>query len=175
MPLETEARAEIRSLISDLKPDDGKLLDALHRVQHRYGYLSNEALEVIAEHLKMFPSHVYGAASFYDEYRFDPPAATTVRWCSGPACRLENSNGIRDAMLAVFKLKELGDRTDDNQVEIINGQCNGACELAPLIWIEKQIEHKRDVVGKLSVARAIELARTISNGEYVEEGNETAF
>ena len=78
-------------------------------------------------------------------------------------------------MLAVFKLKELGDRTDDNQVEIINGQCNGACELAPLIWIEKQIEHKRDVVGKLSVARAIELARTISNGEYVEEGNETAF
>ena len=64
MPLETEARAEIRSLISDLEPDDGKLLDALHRVQHRYGYLSNEALEVIAEHLEMFPSHVYGAASF---------------------------------------------------------------------------------------------------------------
>ena len=115
MPLETEARAEIRSLISDLEPDDGKLLDALHRVQHRYGYLSNEALEVIAEHLEMFPSHVYGAASFYDEYRFTPPASTTIRWCSGPACRLENSNGIRDAMLAIFKLKELGDRTDDNQ------------------------------------------------------------
>ena len=175
MPLETEARAEIRSLISDLEPDDGKLLDALHRVQHRYGYLSNEALEVIAEHLEMFPSHVYGAASFYDEYRFTPPASPTIRWCSGPACRLENSNGIRDAMLAVLDLNELGDRTDDNQVEMINGQCNGACELAPLIWIEKQVEHKRDVVGKLSVAKAIEIARAISKSEYIEEGHETAF
>ena len=108
MPLETEARAELRALVADFEPNDGKLMAALHRVQHRYGYISREALQVIAEQLEMFPAHVYGAASFYDEYRLEPPPQTTIRWCSGPACRLENANGIRDAMLATLGLDELG-------------------------------------------------------------------
>lgn len=175
MPLETEARAELRALVADFKPNDGKLMAALHRVQHRYGYLSREALEVVAEQLEMFPAHVYGAASFYDEFRFEPPAQTTIRWCSGPACRLENSNAIRDAMLATLDLEELGDRTDDGAVEVVNGQCNGACEQAPLVWVETNSEHRRLAVGKLTAARAIRMARAIRDGEPLEEGHETVF
>ena len=32
MPLETEATAEIRALVADLRPDDADLLEGLHRV-----------------------------------------------------------------------------------------------------------------------------------------------
>ena len=175
MPLETEARAELRALVADLEPNDGKLMAALHRMQHRYGHISREALEVIAEQLDMFPAHVYGAASFYDEYRLEPPAQTTIRWCSGPACRLENANGIRDAVLATIGLDELGERTDDGRVEVVNGQCNGTCEQAPLVWIEEPIERKRRAVGKLTAASAIRMARAIRDGESFEEGYETVF
>ena len=175
MPLETEARAELRALVADFAPDDGKLMTALHRVQHRYGYISREALQVVAEQLEMFPAHVYGAASFYDEYRLEPPAQTTIRWCSGPACRLENANGIRDAMLATLGFEDLGERTDDNRVELVNGQCNGACEQAPLVWIEEPLERKRRAVGKLTAASAIRMARAIRDGESFTEGHETVF
>ena len=175
MPLETEARAELRALIADFEPNDGKLMAALHRVQHRYGYISREALEVIAEQLEMFPAHVYGAASFYDEYRFEPPPQNIIRWCSGPACRLENANGIRDAMLATLGLEALGDRTDDNRVEVVNGQCNGACERAPLVWLEQPMEHRRRVVGDLTAASAIRMARALRDGEAFEEGHDTVY
>lgn len=175
MPLETEARAELRALVADFEPNDGKLMAALHRVQHRYGYISREALKVVAEQLEMFPAHVYGAASFYDEYRFEPPAPTTIRWCSGPACRLENANGIRDAMLATLGLDDLGERTENGRVELVNGQCNGACEQAPMVWVEHPMERSRRAVGQLTAAGAIRMARAIRDGEAFEEGHETVF
>jgi NADH:ubiquinone oxidoreductase subunit E len=175
MPLETEARAEIRGLIADLQPNDGKLLTALHRIQHRYGYISREAMEVAAEQLELFPAQVYGAASYYQEYRFEPPARTTIRWCTGPACRLRNGNGIRDAMLATLGLAEVGEQTEDRKAEVVFGQCNGTCEQAPMVWVEDHAEHTRHVFGKLTAAEAVRLARTIRDGERLEGGHETVF
>ncbi len=163
MPLETEARAQIRALIGDLRPNHGDLLESLHRIQHEYGYLSGEAMEIIARQLGMFPAQVYGAASFYDEFRFEPPPATTVRWCSGPACRMRNGGGIRDAMLATLAI-ELNGQTEDGRVGMVLGQCNGTCELAPQLWIETAIDHQSRVVGPLTAARAVEMARHLRDG-----------
>ena len=38
--------AEQRALVADLRPDHTDLLEALHRVQHRFGYVSAEAMRV---------------------------------------------------------------------------------------------------------------------------------
>ena len=164
MPLETESRAQIRALIADLRPDHGDLLAAMHRVQHEFGYLSQEAMAVIAEQLDLFPAHVYGAASFYEEFVFHPPAQTNIRWCSGPACRLRNSNGIRDAVLATLDLESLHQQTEDGRVGVINGQCNGCCELAPMVWLEQHETHTVQPVGQMSASRAIRMARALRDG-----------
>lgn len=164
MPLETESKARVRALISEFRPSHGDLLAALHRIQHEFGYLSQEAMEVVAEQLSLFPAHVYGAASFYEEFRFHPPARTNIRWCSGPACRLRNGNGIRDAMLATLGLQELHQQTEDGRVGVINGQCNGCCELAPMVWLEQHETHTVQPVGQMSAARAIRMARALRDG-----------
>jgi NADH-quinone oxidoreductase subunit E/NADP-reducing hydrogenase subunit HndA len=157
MPLETEATAEIRALLAGLKPDDADMLEALHRVQHRYGYVSQEAMHVIAEQLRVTPAHVYGVTTYYSDYRTTPPPAVTVAWCSGPACRLRNGAGIRDAMQAVLGI-ELGEDTPDGRVGLVLGQCNGTCEQAPQVWVGER------VVGKLTAARAVTLARALRDG-----------
>ncbi|MQA00885.1 MAG: hypothetical protein GEU80_16455 [Dehalococcoidia bacterium] len=169
MPLETEARAQVRALIADLKPNDGDLLIALHRVQHRYGYISREAMEVVAEQLDLFAAEVYGATTFYSEFRLEPPAATTVRWCSGPACRLRNGTGIRDAMLATLGLQTLGEQTADGRVGLTVGQCNGTCELAPQVWVDRTEDHSSRVVGQLTAARAVRLARALRDGTDADD------
>src|SRR5436309_15143842 len=99
MPLETEATAELRALLAGLRPDHTDLLEALHRVQHRYGYVSADAMHVIAQQLRVSPAHVFGATTYYSDFRTTAPPRCTVGWCSGPACRLRNGVGIRDAML----------------------------------------------------------------------------
>ncbi|MEZ4554367.1 MAG: NAD(P)H-dependent oxidoreductase subunit E [Dehalococcoidia bacterium] len=157
MPLETEATAEIRALVADLRPDHADMLEALHRVQHRYGYVSQEAMYVIAEQLKVTPAHVYGVTTYYSDFRTTPAPEVTVAWCSGPACRLKNGAGIRDAMQAVLGI-ELGEDTADGRVGLVAGQCNGSCEQAPQVWVGER------VVGRLTAARAVTLARALRDG-----------
>ncbi len=162
MPLETEATAQIRSLIADLKPDDADLLTALHRVQHRYGYVSREAMRVIGEQLGHSEAHVYGVTTYYADYRTTPPPATLIAWCSGLPCRLKNSAGILRALEAVLETR-LDLPSADHSVEIVRGQCNGTCELAPMAWINGR------VVGHWSAAQAVRFARGIREGRSAEE------
>lgn len=157
MPLETEATAELRALISGLKADDADMLEALHRVQHHYGYVSAEAMHVIADQLRVTPAHVYGVTTYYSDFRTTPPASCTVAWCSGPACRLRNGIGIRDAMMATLDVG-MGGQTADGRVGLVIGQCNGSCEQAPQIWVDER------VVGHLTAAKAVLLARALRDG-----------
>ncbi|MSQ35722.1 MAG: NADH-quinone oxidoreductase subunit E [Dehalococcoidia bacterium] len=162
MPLETEASAELRALVADLRPDDADLLEALHRVQHRYGYVSRSAMHVIAEQLKLSPAHVFGTTTYYEDFRTTPPAQTTVAWCSGPACWLRNGAGVRDAMLAVLGVR-MAEQTADGRVEVVVGQCNGTCEQAPQVWVNER------VVGRLTAASAVRLARGLRDGADAAE------
>ena len=157
MPLETEASAEIGALIADLRPRQGELLEALHRVQRRYGYVAPQAMGVIAERLRLSPAQVYGATTFYSELRTTPPPAHTIAWCSGAACLLKNSAGLLRAMEAVLGCA-LGSQREDGRVGLVRGQCNGTCELAPQLWLDGR------VVGRLTAARAVTLARALADG-----------
>ncbi len=157
VPLETEAKAAIRALLDGLVPGGGDLLEALHRVHHRYGYISREAMEVIAQQLRLTAAHVYGATTYYSDFRTTPPPPVSLAWCSGPACRLRNGSGIRGAIEAVLGC-ELGADSPDGRVAFTLGQCVGTCEQAPQVWLQGR------VVGKLNAARAVELARSLAAG-----------
>jgi NADH:ubiquinone oxidoreductase subunit E len=67
--LTTEATLEVRGLLEGLAPGEGQLLEALHRVQHRYGYVPREAIPAVAQHLRLPPARVYGSITFYSEFR----------------------------------------------------------------------------------------------------------
>jgi NADH-quinone oxidoreductase subunit E/NADP-reducing hydrogenase subunit HndA len=53
---------------------------------------------------------------------------------------------------------ELGEDTPDGRVGLVLGQCNGTCEQAPQVWVGER------VVGKLTAARAVTLARSLRDG-----------
>jgi NADH:ubiquinone oxidoreductase subunit E len=152
---ETEATLEIKQLIADLKPGDGHLLAALHRLQEHYGYIPPVAIPVVAQHLKLGTARVYGTISFYSEFRLTPPPETTVSWCSGPACCLKGSENVRRILEAVLGV-EMGESTEDNHLGLHLAQCNGTCDLAPLVWINGRAR------GRLSAADAVRLARELS-------------
>ena len=92
--LDNEATLEIQHLVRDFKPADGDLLGALHAVQHHYGYIPKIAMGVVARQLRLSEAKVYGAATFYSEFRLTPPPETLIGWCSGAACRLKGGGNI---------------------------------------------------------------------------------
>jgi NADH:ubiquinone oxidoreductase subunit E len=152
MPLDNEATLEIQHLIRDLKPGDGDLLAALHRVQHRYGYIPKMSMSVVARQLRLSEARVYGAVTFYSELRLTPPPKTLIGWCSGPACRLKGGEHVRKILEAELGIG-MGQNTEDDKLGMVLAQCNGTCEHAPQVWLDGK------VVGPLTAADTVRFAR----------------
>jgi formate dehydrogenase subunit gamma len=150
--LETEATLEIKQLVAEFKPGDADLLPALHKVQHRYGYIPKESMAIVARQLRVSEAHVYGAVTFYAELRTTPPPETRIDWCSGPACRLKGGEHVRRALEATLGI-EMEQNTPDNKLGLHLAQCNGTCDFAPQVWVNGKI------VGPLSAAETIRMAR----------------
>ena len=149
---------ELRELVAEFEPNRGHVMPALHKEQERYGYISRDAIEAVARQLNSTPALIYGAVSFYSDFRTHPPAETEIAWCSGPACRLLGGDRIREALQATLALP-LGGESDDHRYGIHVGQCNGTCSEAPQVWVNGR------VVGNLTVAEAIRLGRAIAGSE----------
>lgn len=164
VPGNTEVQARIGALIADLRPDDVDLLKGLHRIQHEFGYVPREAIRLLAARLETTPAIVFGTIDFYSELRLEPPAEKVVEWCSGPACLLKGSLGIRRALEA-----ELGcfmDRASaDGKYELRLAQCDGTCHLAP------QIRHGGRYIGPLSTSEAIRFARGLKGAAQAPAAN----
>jgi len=158
----TEVIARISELIADLRPDNVELLAALHRIQHEFGYVPREAVPLLAGKFETTPAIIFGTIDFYSEVRTEPPAETTVEWCSGPACLLKGSLNIRRALEAVLECQM--NRTSANgRFGLRLVQCDGTCQLAPLV------RHEGRYLGPLTVSEAIgwarELRREMGNGK----------
>jgi NADH-quinone oxidoreductase subunit E len=169
----TEATLEVRQLLEGLFPGEGDLLEALHRVQHRYGYVPKAALPAVAQHLRLPESRVYGALTFYSEFTTTPPPETVVSWCSGPACFIKGGEGIRLVLENMLRCG-MGENTADNRLGLHLGQCNGTCDHAPQVWVNGKVR------GPLSAATTVELVRELREGKSDgggrgEEGHASGF
>jgi NADH:ubiquinone oxidoreductase subunit E len=155
---DTEATAEIQHLIRDFRPHDGDLMGALHAVQHHYGYVPKIAMKVVARQLRMSEAKVYGAATFYSEFRLTPPPETLIGWCSGPACRIKGGDNIRQVLETELGIG-MGQNTEDNKLGLHFAQCNGTCEHAAQVWVNGE------VVGPLTALSTLKLVRELKEGK----------
>ena len=152
--LDNEATLEIQHLLRDFKPGDADLMAALHAVQHHYGYIPQMSMRVVARQLRLSEARVYGAVTFYSEFRTTPPPKTLIGWCSGPACRIKGGEGIRSVLEHELGIG-MGENTDGDALGLHLAQCNGTCEYAPQIWVDGK------VVGPLSASKTSALVREL--------------
>jgi NADH-quinone oxidoreductase subunit E len=153
----TEAGLEVRRLLEGLEPGEGKLLEGLHRVQHHYGYIPQAAIPGVAQHFRITEARVYGAVTFYSEFRETPPPETLVSWCSGPACFVKGSENIKLVLENLLGCR-IGQNTSDNRLGLHMGQCNGTCDNAPQVWVNGK------VVGPLTAETTVDLVRGLKGG-----------
>ena len=110
------------------------LIPLLQEVQERQGYLSREALVRIGQHLNLPASKVYGVATFYNQFRFQPQGQFHVQVCRGTACHVKGSAAILNAIQRDLKILP-GQTSRDGLFSLEVVACIGACGLAPVISV----------------------------------------
>ncbi len=114
------------------------LIDILQQIQSREGYLSSQAMLEAAKSLNISSATVWGVATFYNQFRFTPPARKPVRVCMGTACHLAGGQLVLEAMARELKI-EVGETSEGREFSLERVACIGCCALAPVVTIENKV------------------------------------
>ena len=114
------------------------ILSSLLAVEDELGYIPKEALEEVAALTNSTVNDVWAVASFYPNFRFEPPCEHTVEVCWGTSCHLVGAMPLIEAVLAAAGIEGEGD-TSDRRLTIRFNTCLGACSQAPVISIDHQL------------------------------------
>lgn len=124
-------------------PDQGrdKLIPILQDIQEAYGYLSEEAIAEVAKYLHLPTSKIFGVATFYNQFRFEPKGKYHIQVCRGTACHVSGSAEVLSELQKVLNV-EAGQTTKDGLFSLEVVACIGACGLAPVIAVNEKFHAK---------------------------------
>jgi NADH-quinone oxidoreductase E subunit len=111
------------------------LIPILQEVQDVCGFVPREAITLVARHLGLPSSKVYGVATFYNQFRFQAPGRHRVQVCRGTACHVKGSASVLDAVCRNLGIRP-GQTTKDGLFSVEVVACIGACGLAPVIAVD---------------------------------------
>jgi NADH-quinone oxidoreductase subunit E len=144
------------------KNDASCLIDLLQDVQEQFGYLPDDEMQHVARHVDIPVSRVYGVATFYNQFRFQPLGKYVIKVCRGTACHVQGSLGILTTLENELGIKA-GQTTKDLMFTIETVACIGACSIAPVIAINDEFH------GGLTTKSLQKLLRGYQKREAKEE------
>jgi NADH-quinone oxidoreductase subunit E len=123
----------------DRKPE--VLISLLQAVQERLGYLPPEVLVMAARHARVPRSRVYGVASFYSQFRFNPIGRLRVAVCRGTACHVGGARMILEELERTLGIAE-GQTSEDKEYSLETVACIGCCGLSPCLSVNGEVSAK---------------------------------
>ncbi|MCL2009985.1 MAG: NADH-quinone oxidoreductase subunit NuoE [Synergistaceae bacterium] len=134
-------------VVEKYRGKEGAAIPLLADVQREMGYVAEEAVEHVGAELGIPPAELFGVASFYAMFRFQPEGKYVVRLCRGTACHVQGSGLIADQLERVLGIKD-GETTQDMMFTLQCVACLGCCSLAPVMMVGD------DVHGRLTPEKA---------------------
>jgi len=146
----------IKEICQKYAPHKDNLIQILHEVQDQdpQHYISPEAVDTIAEYLKIPVNHIYGVLTFYTMYSTKPRGKNIIRLCESPPCYLKGSENILHKLKILLGIN-IGETTKDGIFTLEFTSCLGVCGNAPVMMINDDVygdlteEKVEDIIDKI--------------------------
>ena len=174
-------RERLNKIISRYPDKQGALLPALNLAQEIHGFVSPEAMEVVAHELELSPAYVRGVATFYTMYNRRPVGTYLIQVCTNVACNMCGADEVMSAFLENTDT-EAGQLSADGMFTVMEAECLGACgfptcvqvneryfenvnpEDIPMILDRLRREAPKEAVATEGVAEAIRATIDVASG-----------
>jgi NADH-quinone oxidoreductase subunit E len=116
------------------------VMSALIIAQDEKGWLSTETMDEVAGYLGMPPVAVYEVATFYSMYNLRETGKYKLTICTCLPC------GLQGALEAADHLRNrlgigFNETTPDGRFTLKEGECMGACAMAPVLLVNNKKMH----------------------------------
>jgi NADH-quinone oxidoreductase subunit E len=119
------------------------LIPILQAIQEQERYISKESIYEISDYLGIPDSKIFGVATFYNQFRLNPPGKNQVQICRGTACHVKGSFNLLEALQRELGI-EAGSTTRDGLFSLETVACLGACSIAPVMTINGEFHGRLD-------------------------------
>jgi len=133
-----ESVPKIRYILAQHPANRGSLIPILQDIQKEFGYLSKDAINQIGQWLDVSANEIYGVATFYTQFRFNPPGEHTIQSCQGTACHVRGGLQILKELQKHLGIKA-GQTTSDGKFDLQRVACLGCCALAPVVAVDGKV------------------------------------
>ncbi|MEO8696497.1 MAG: NAD(P)H-dependent oxidoreductase subunit E [Acidimicrobiales bacterium] len=117
------------------------LIPLLHLAQEQAGYVSEEAMQHIAELVEVTPAEVLGTCSFYEMFKREPVGKFLVNICTNISCQLLGAEELLHHAEHTLRVKP-GGTTDDGLFTLEDVECLAACTEAPCLQVNYRYVNK---------------------------------
>jgi NADH-quinone oxidoreductase subunit E len=140
--LTTDSLKRIDREIAKYPPDQKQsaVMGALIIAQDEKGWLSSEVMDFVARYLEMPPVAVYEVATFYSMYNLKPTGRHKITLCTCLPCGLQGALDAADHLRARLGI-DFNETTRDGRVTLKEGECMGACAMAPVLLVNNKKMH----------------------------------
>jgi NADH-quinone oxidoreductase E subunit len=139
----SEELAQIEKIKSKYPSIRSTIMDVLWLAQKKWGWISPEIIEYIAQLLSVPPSSVEGVVSFYTMYFKKPMGKYHIQVCTNVSCMLLGGDNIYEYIKEKLKIGNL-ETTQDGKFSLEAVECMGACGESPMIAINEDYYYNVD-------------------------------
>jgi NADH-quinone oxidoreductase subunit E len=154
MILKPETLRRIDEVIPHYPVKRSAALPLLHLVQEDVGYISNEAIEWIAQKLELQPINVYELVTFYPMFRQKPIGRRHIKVCRTLSCALMGGYKTCETFEREFGTHR-GEVSPDGEVTIEFVECLASCGTAPVVMVDDDLHEKVDPAKAKEIATQI--------------------
>jgi NADH-quinone oxidoreductase subunit E len=112
------------------------VLPALWIAQEQFGYISEEAVNLVAGSLGMSPTDVSGVATFYTMFHLEPVGRHVIQVCCTLSCSLMGAETLVREIERKLGIR-VGETTPDGRFTLKKVECLAACGGAPMMQVNE--------------------------------------
>ena len=127
---------EIDAMAAETGRERRALIPLLMRINRRWKYLPQEALDYLPQITSLTPAQISGVATFYSRFRLRPAGVHFIQVCIGTACHVKGANDVFQAFRKYLAIPEGGDTDPAGLFTVETVACLGCCMLAPAVRID---------------------------------------
>ena len=131
-------QAKIREMLARYPSDqrESAIMPALWLAQERFGFISQDAVDLVARELDVDSSEVAGVATFYTMYHLEPVGRHVIQVCCTLSCSLMGA----EKLVKRFEQKlgiHAGETTKDGRFTLKKVECLASCGTAPMLQVNE--------------------------------------
>ncbi len=122
--------------------NEGNIITILQDIQESFGYIPEESIEWFSKRLDIPASRFFGVATFYSQFHLKPRGKNVITVCCGTTCHVKGSEKLINRTLMELDIPPNEETSEDLKFTVEKVNCIGACGIAPVVMINKEVHGK---------------------------------